>query len=87
MVSRGYRWIQQDRFAQGIDFAPVAAATAGGQQMSTAVEAKWVTDGWRAEARAIEGKYRSGIVATKNILDLNNPAWAVPAPVLSLLLG
>jgi hypothetical protein len=51
----------------------VAVATAGGQQMSAAVEAKWVTDGWRSEARAIEGKYRSGIVATKNVLDLNYP--------------
>jgi hypothetical protein len=70
-----------------IDFAPVAVATAGGQQMTKAVEAKWVTDGWRSEARAIEGKYRSGIVATKNILDLSYPAWAVPAPVIALLLG
>ena len=42
---------------------------------------------WRSEARAIEGKYRGGIVATKNILDLNHPAWAVPAPFLALLLS
>ncbi len=48
------------------------------------IEAKWVSDGWRSEARTIAGKYGHGIVATKNIIDL---VWAVPASILALLLA
>jgi len=34
----------------------------------------------------VEGKYSAGVPATKSILDLDHPAWAVPAPLVSLLL-
>jgi uncharacterized protein len=33
-----------------------------------------------------EAKYRNGILATKSILDTQHPTWAVPAPLLALLL-
>ena len=55
--------------------------------MTTPIESKWVATGWRSEARVTEAKYDRGIVATKNILDLNNPTWAIPAPLVALLLG
>jgi hypothetical protein len=40
----------------------------------------------RAEARVIEGKLAAGVVATRTVLDSSHPAWALPAPVLALLL-
>jgi hypothetical protein len=50
------------------------------------IEAKWVPSGWRPEAKVIEGKFKAGILATRKIVDLGYPAWAVPAPLLALLL-
>ena len=41
---------------------------------------------WRSEARAIEGKFGRGIVATKNITNLSHASWALPAPLVALLL-
>ena len=45
-----------------------------------------VDDGWRGEARVIEDKYGSGILATKSILDTTGDVWAIPAPLVTLLL-
>ncbi len=70
-----------------IDLAPVTVPTTAGQTATTPIESKWVGTGWRTEARVIEAKYACGIVATKNILDLEHPAWAIPAPLVALLLG
>ncbi len=88
------RWMTGDtigyvRTASGqeIDFGPVAVPGPNGPERTTPIEAKWVTDGWRAEARSIEARYQSGIVATKNITRLDTPTWAIPAPLLALLLA
>lgn len=70
-----------------IDLASVAIPTGAGGGWTTPIESKWVGTGWRSEARVIEAKHAAGIVATKNILDLNNGAWAVPVPLVALLLG
>ena len=51
------------------------------------LEAKWVDAGWRAEAQVVEKKYGRGILATKSILSMEHPTWAVPAPLLALLLN
>ena len=48
---------------------------------------KWVDANWRSEAKVIENKYRLGVLATKSVLDLTHPTWAVPAPLLTLLLA
>lgn len=87
------RWLSQDsmgytRTSGGeIDFAPIPLPTrAGPQAATTPIESKWVTSGWRPEAKATEIRYRRGVVATRNILDLRHQAWAVPAPVVALLL-
>jgi hypothetical protein len=39
------------------------------------------------KALTVEGKFDRGIVATKTILDFESPAWAIPAPLLMMLLG
>ncbi len=69
-----------------IDFAPMPIAVGQSRTTSCSIESKWVSDGWKGEARAIVGRYGRGIVATKNITDLSGSVWAVPAPVLALLL-
>jgi predicted AAA+ superfamily ATPase len=88
------RWLSGDtigylRTASGaeVDLAPVAVPTSSGSARTTAVESKWVDARWRAEARTIEGRYTGGILATKSLLDVGHPAWAIPAPLLALLLG
>lgn len=70
-----------------INLAPVALPTDAGRGWTTPIESKWVGTGWRSEARVIEAKYGAGIVATKSILDLDYATWAVPAPLVALLLG
>lgn len=55
--------------------------------MSTPIEGKWVDDGWRAEAKVLTNKYGLGVLATKSILNLDYDVWAVPAPLVALLLA
>jgi predicted AAA+ superfamily ATPase len=88
------RWMAGDTIGyartgsgQEVDFGPVGVPGPSGCQWTTPIEVKWVTDGWRAEARTIEGKYHGGIIATKNITGMETPAWAIPAPLLALLLA
>lgn len=69
-----------------IDLAPVPVPTPAGPRPSTPVESKWVSKGWRKEARTIEGKYHAGLLATKDLIDTSNPSWAIPAPLVALLL-
>jgi uncharacterized protein len=87
------RWVVGDTIgyartgSQGeVDFAPVPAPSPAGTRETVAVEAKWIDVGWRSGARTIENKYNAGILATKSILDLDHPTWAVPAPIVALLL-
>jgi predicted AAA+ superfamily ATPase len=70
-----------------IDFAPLPIRVSGQDATTTPIESKWVSNGWRPGARAIEAKYGRGFVATKNILDTEHKAWAVPAGLLTMLLG
>lgn len=88
------RWLSADtigfeRTASGkeIDLAPVSVPTATGAALSVPMEAKWVDHGWRAEARTMDGKHRRGILATKSVLDTSGAVWAVPAPLVALLLA
>ncbi len=90
----GGRWLAGDTIGyvrtdsgKEVDFGPVAFPSAAGTRLSIPIEGKWVDTGWRAEAQVVEKKYRAGILATKSILDLKNPAWAIPAPLVALLLA
>jgi uncharacterized protein len=69
-----------------IDLAPVPVPSASGTQRTVPIEVKWVSSGWRAEARVIEGKFHAGVIATRTPLDTSTPTWALPAPALALLL-
>jgi uncharacterized protein len=70
-----------------IDFTPIRIGTPAGPDRSVAIESKWVDHGWRGESRGIRAKHDGGIVATKTVLDLSNSVWAIPAPLLAMLLG
>lgn len=87
------RWVAGDtvgyvRTGSGreVDLAPAHVPTLSGTERTVPIEGKWVDAGWRAEAQVVEKKYGRGILATKSILDMDHPTWAVPAPLLSLLL-
>jgi predicted AAA+ superfamily ATPase len=87
------RWVAGDTIGyartgsgQEVDLCPVPVPTASGARMTTPIESKWVSHGWRTEARVIENKYGGGILATRNVLDLTKPTWAVPAPLIAALL-
>jgi uncharacterized protein len=69
-----------------IDLAPVNLPTDHGPHSSVPLESKWVDHGWRAEAKTINGKYGRGVLTTKSVLDTSTDVWAVPAPLVALLL-
>jgi uncharacterized protein len=69
-----------------IDFAPLTVPSPSGTARTVPIESKWVSSRWRAGARVIEGKFAAGVVATHTVLDTSHPVWALPAPVLALLL-
>jgi predicted AAA+ superfamily ATPase len=88
------RWVNGDtigyvRTGSGneIDFGPVAVPIVGGTAHTTPLEAKWVSRSWRPEALVTENRFGRGVLATKNITNLSHLAWAVPAPVVALLLA
>ena len=88
------RWVADDtigysRTSSGneIDFSPVRVPTEEGSGLTIPIESKWVDDGWRREALVLEGRYGRGVMATKSILDLEHPSWAIPAPLVACLLG
>lgn len=70
-----------------IDFAPIPVPTAAATAWTTPLESKWVTHGWRSEARVVEGKLGRGILATRTIVETSTAAWALPAPLVALLLS
>jgi predicted AAA+ superfamily ATPase len=88
------RWASEDTIGylrteagKEVDFGPVRVPTSSGAALTTPIESKWVSNLWRSESRVIEGRFGTGVVATKSILDLDHPTWAVPAPMLAALLG
>lgn len=88
------RWIAEDTIGyvrtssgQEVDLAPVPVPSSAGTLTTVPVESKWVDRCWRSEARVVEGKYARGILATKTLLDLTHPTWAIPAPLVALLLA
>ena len=87
------RWANDDSIGylrtgggREIDLAPIPVPGPSGTVTTVPIESKWVASGWRAEARTIEGKFAGGVVATRSVVDFSHPAWALPAPLLALLL-
>ncbi|MCK9898323.1 hypothetical protein [Frankia sp. AgB32] len=88
------RWVAGDtigyaRTGSGneIDLSPVRIPSAAGPTATTPVESTWIDAGWRVDTRGLGAKYGHGILATKSVLDLDQPVRAVPAPMLASLLG
>ena len=88
------RWYNQDTIGylrtgggHEIDFAPVPVPTPAGIEHTTPLESKWVVRGWRGEARVIENKFGRGVLATRTIVDTRPATWALPAPLIAILLG
>ena len=65
------------------DLGPVDVPTAAGAVKTVPIECKWVDSGWRSDAQVVERKYGRGIFATKSLLNLDHPTWAVPAPLVA----
>ncbi|HEY1616096.1 MAG TPA: hypothetical protein VGG25_00680 [Streptosporangiaceae bacterium] len=87
------RWVTGDTIGyvrtsgeHEVDLGPVTVPSASGPVVTVPLESKWVEQGWKSEARTIGGKYGRGILATKSVLDTTGNTWAVPAPLLALLL-
>jgi uncharacterized protein len=58
-----------------------------GASFDVPFESKYVERGWRRESRALAARHRAGLLATRNILDIDGAVWAVPAAILVWLLG
>jgi uncharacterized protein len=87
------RWVTGDTIGyvrtsgdHEVDLGPVTVPSADGPVATVPLETKWVEQGWKSEARTIDAKFGHGILATKSILDTTGTIWAVPAPLLALLL-
>jgi len=87
------RWVSGDTICYArtaregeVDLGPVTVASAAGPVPTVPIECKWVDHGWKSEAKTIDGKFGRGILATKSVLDVTGAVWAVPAPLVALLL-
>jgi acyl CoA:acetate/3-ketoacid CoA transferase beta subunit len=69
-----------------VDFAPLPVHRGGTETRTAPLEAKWVTHNWRSEALVMRGRYGVGVLGAKNIVDLDGDIWAIPAPMVALLL-
>jgi hypothetical protein len=58
-----------------------------GAALEVPFESKYVERKWRSESRGLAARYGRGIIATRNVLDMDGPIWAVPTSVLAWLLG
>jgi uncharacterized protein len=87
------RWLAGDTIGYArtggggeIDLAPVPVTGPTGAETTTPIEVKWAPSGWRVPARALARRHGRGVVATKVTTDMDGPVWALPAPVLGVLL-
>jgi predicted AAA+ superfamily ATPase len=53
-----------------------------GPLLQTPIESKYVSQKWRKERKALDEHYGRGIVATRDVLDVGEAIWAVPAGLL-----
>lgn len=51
------------------------------------IEGKYVQGAWLQEAATMKARYGRGILATRSTIDCRGPLWAVPAPIIALLLS
>jgi uncharacterized protein len=70
-----------------VDFGPVRIRVGGHEVATSPIESKWVSANWRSESLVMRGRFHRGIVATKDIVDLSDEVWAIPSPIVALLLN
>ena len=99
-LARAIDRLHPDRFVEGravqyartgggkeIDFAPVSLRIGGQITASVPIESKWVSNNWRSETLVMRGRFKQGVLATKDVIDTTGDAWAIPAPFVALLLN
>ena len=87
-------WISEDTLGhlriageREVDFAPVPLTTATGSYDTTALDSAWADDDyWPLTTKIIREFFGSGILATKSLLNIDDEIWAVPAPIVALML-
>lgn len=57
-----------------------------GPLLHTPIESKYVSQKWRKERKALDEHYGRGILATRDVLDVNQDIWAVPTGLLAWML-
>lgn len=99
-LARSIDRLHPDRFVEGravvhartgagneVDFSP-SRMSIGGQSVATVpLEAKWVSRNWRQGALVMRSRYGKGILATKDVVEMSGDVWALPAPIVALLLN
>ncbi len=50
------------------------------------LESKYTDGPWRREAQTMRTEFRRGVIATRSVLELDDPIWAVPAAMIAVLL-
>jgi len=87
------RWVSGDtigyvRSARDgeVDLGPITVPSPAEPVTTVPMESKWVDRGWKSDALTIDGKFGRGILATKSVLDTTGKVWAIPAPLVALLL-
>ncbi len=51
------------------------------------VESKYVSKGWKSEKKGLEETYGMGVIATRDILDVEETVWAIPSGLLAWAIG
>jgi predicted AAA+ superfamily ATPase len=51
------------------------------------IESKYVSKGWKPEKKGLEEVYGRGVVATRDILDMQDEIWAIPSGILAWAIG
>jgi hypothetical protein len=57
-----------------------------GPLLQTPIESKYVSQKWRGERRMLDEHHGCGILATRDILDLSENIWAIPAGLLAWII-
>lgn len=51
------------------------------------IESKYVSQGWKPDKKGLEDVYGAGVVATRDILDMNEKIWAIPTCLIAWAIG
>jgi uncharacterized protein len=58
-----------------------------GPYLQVPIESKYVSQGWRRDARWIRDVYGHGLCLTRDVLDTSGPVWALPSGAFAWAIG